>query len=126
VRKAARLAAVGPAACRSGRATSQARAYASSGAASTASTSHRILAGITAEQDIASVAGQLAELTQTVQELAAGLKALSERANRQQELVEVQAERGEIQQERIELAARELAEVSARLQSAANALRESV
>jgi hypothetical protein len=37
-----------------------------------------------------------------------------------------QQERAEIQQERIDLAARELAEVSDRLQAAANALRESV
>jgi hypothetical protein len=35
-------------------------------------------------------------------------------------------ERADTQQERIDLAARELAEVSARLQAAANALRESV
>ena len=42
-----------------------------------------------------------------------------ERANKQQE-------RTEIQQERIDLAARELAEVSARLQAAANTLRESI
>jgi len=62
------------------------------------------------------VAGQLAELTQQVQQIVA-------RLNSQQELVELQAERAEIQQERIELAARELAEVSARLQSAADALR---
>jgi hypothetical protein len=37
-----------------------------------------------------------------------------------------QKERSEIQQERIDLAARELAEVSDRLQAAANALRESI
>ena len=37
-----------------------------------------------------------------------------------------QQERSDIQQERIDLAARELAEVSARLQAAANALRESI
>ena len=37
-----------------------------------------------------------------------------------------QQERAEIQQERIDLAARELAEVSARIQAAANALRESL
>jgi hypothetical protein len=35
-------------------------------------------------------------------------------------------ERADTQQERIDLAARELAEVSARLQAAANALRESI
>ena len=48
------------------------------------------------------------------------------RLNSQQDLVELQAERAEIQQERIELAARELAEVSARLQSAADARRRAV
>jgi hypothetical protein len=35
-------------------------------------------------------------------------------------------ERAETQQERIDMAAQELAEVSARLQAAANALRESI
>jgi hypothetical protein len=39
---------------------------------------------------------------------------------------DVQQERAEIQQERIDLAARELAEVSARIQAAADALRESL
>jgi hypothetical protein len=51
---------------------------------------------------------------------------LRERADSQQKRAEFQQERTEIQQERIDLAARELAEVSARLQAAANALRESV
>jgi hypothetical protein len=37
-----------------------------------------------------------------------------------------QQERSDVQQERIELAARELADVSERLQAAANALRESI
>jgi hypothetical protein len=74
------------------------------------------LGSIAEDQDIAAVAGQLAELTQKVDDILA-------RLNDQQELVELQAERAEIQQERIELAARELAEVSARLQSAADALR---
>ena len=37
-----------------------------------------------------------------------------------------QQERTDVQQERIELASRELAEVSDRLQAAANALRESI
>lgn len=58
--------------------------------------------------------------------MAAELTALQQRSNNQQQLVDVQAERAEIQQERIELAARELAEVSARLQAAANALRDSI
>jgi molecular chaperone GrpE (heat shock protein) len=74
---------------------------------------------VTAEEDIASVAGQLADLTRTVQEMAGQLTEVRERANRQQE-------RTETQQERIDLAARELAEVSDRLQAAANALRESI
>jgi hypothetical protein len=58
--------------------------------------------------------------------MAADLKTLTERADTQQTLAIVQQERAEIQQERIDLAARELAEVSDRLQAAANALRESV
>jgi hypothetical protein len=49
-----------------------------------------------------------------------------ERADRQQERANSQQERTEVQQERIDLAARELAEVSDRLQAAANALRESI
>jgi DNA-binding protein len=79
----------------------------------------RISRAMTSDQDIASIAGQLAELTQAVEALAA-------RLINHEHLVEVQAERAEIQQERIELAARELAEVSARLQSAAEALRPPV
>ena len=47
------------------------------------------------------------------------LKALRDRADSQQAKTETQ-------QERIDLAARELAEVSDRLQAAANALRESI
>jgi chromosome segregation ATPase len=82
--------------------------------------------GITADDDIASVAGQLAELTHTVEEMAAELKALRERADSQQTRADSQHERTEVQQERIDLAARELAEVSARLQAAADALRESI
>jgi molecular chaperone GrpE (heat shock protein) len=84
------------------------------------------MSGITTADDIASVAGQLSELTHTVEEMAADLKILKERADTQQTLATVQQERAEIQQERIDLAARELAEVSDRLQAAANALRESV
>jgi hypothetical protein len=52
------------------------------------------------------------------------LKALRERADSQQQRADNQQERTEVQQERIDLAARELAEVSDRLQAAANALRE--
>jgi hypothetical protein len=58
--------------------------------------------------------------------MAAQLKALKERADTQQERANSQQARAEIQQERIDLAARELAEVSDRLQAAANALRESI
>ena len=73
----------------------------------------------TAEDDIASVAGQLAELTRTVETMSVQLNEVLERAERQQE-------RSDVQQERIDVAARELAEVSDRLQAAANALRDSV
>jgi hypothetical protein len=58
--------------------------------------------------------------------MAAQLKALQESADSQQRRANAQQERAEVQQERIDLAARELAEVSARLQAAANALRESI
>ena len=81
---------------------------------------------MTAQEDIASVAGQLADLTRTVEQMANQLTALRERADGQQERANSQQERAEVQQERIDLAARELAEVSARLQAAANALRESI
>jgi hypothetical protein len=74
---------------------------------------------MTAEEDIASVAGQLAALTHTVEEMAGELKDVRERA-------ESERERTNIQQERIDLAARELANVSERLQAAATALRESI
>jgi chromosome segregation ATPase len=74
---------------------------------------------VSAEDDIASVAGQLAALTQTVDVMERQLTELRQRADNQQA-------RGETQQERIDLAARELAEVSERLQAAANALRESI
>jgi peptidoglycan hydrolase CwlO-like protein len=74
---------------------------------------------MTDQEDIASVAGQLADLTHTVEAMEKRLDAVRERADNQQE-------RANTQQERIDLAARELAEVSERLQAAANALRESV
>ena len=74
---------------------------------------------MTAEEDIALVAGQLADLTRTVQQMQQQLTDFRERADSQQE-------RSDVQQERIELAARELADVSERLQAAANALRESI
>jgi len=81
---------------------------------------------VTAQEDIAAVAGQLADLTRTVEGMAEQLKMLSERADSQQERSNSQYERTETQQERIDLAARELAEVSDRLQAAATALRASV
>lgn len=81
---------------------------------------------MTTHQDTALIAGQLADLTRTVEEMASQLKALRERADSQQVRADSQQERAEIQQERIDLAARELAEVSDRLQAAANALRESI
>ncbi len=71
------------------------------------------------EEDTAMIARQLADLTRHVNEMAAQLTAIREGAITQQE-------RADTQQERIDLAARELGEVSARLQAAANALRESI
>jgi hypothetical protein len=58
--------------------------------------------------------------------MAAQLKALQTRSDSQQERANSQQERAETQQERIDLAAKELADVSDRLQAAANALRESI
>jgi hypothetical protein len=63
-------------------------------------------------EDTAVIAGQLADLTRAVEQMADQLATVRERAD--------------TQQERIDLAARELAEVSSRLQAAANALRESL
>jgi len=77
------------------------------------------IARMTAKEDIASVAGQLADLTRTVETMATELREIQQRATAQQE-------RADIQQERIELAARELTDVSDRLQAAARALRDSV
>jgi hypothetical protein len=74
---------------------------------------------MTAQKDTAIIAGQLAALTRTVEQMAGQLKQVRERADSQQE-------RSDTQQERIDLAARELTEVSDRLQAAANALRESI
>lgn len=64
------------------------------------------------QDDTAVIAGQLADLTRAVEQMANQLSAIRERAD--------------TQQERIDLAAKELAEVSTRLQAAANALRESI
>ena len=77
-------------------------------------------------EDTAIIASQLAELTRTVEQMASQLKALRERADNEQQRADKQQERSEVQQERIDLAARELAEVSDRLQAAANALRQSI
>jgi ABC-type phosphonate transport system ATPase subunit len=74
---------------------------------------------MTDREDIAAVAGQLADLTQTVEKMGSQLTEMRESAASQ-------LERSEIQQERIDIAARELAEVSDRLQAAANALRASI
>jgi hypothetical protein len=74
---------------------------------------------MTEEQDTALIAAQLADLTQTVEAMAKELQALRERTHQQ-------AQRADTQQGRIDIAARELAEVSDRLQAAANALRQSV
>ena len=62
---------------------------------------------------------QLAELTHTVEEMAKEFRTLLERTSTQQA-------RADVQQERIDLAARELAEVSERIQAAANALRNEI
>lgn len=67
---------------------------------------------MTGEDERELMARQLADLTRAVDHMSDLLSALGERAD--------------IQQERIDLAARELGEVSARLQAAANALRESI
>jgi hypothetical protein len=75
------------------------------------------LEAVTAREDIASVAGQLAGLTRTVEEMADQLRVLQKDAVSQKE-------RSNAQQERIDIATRELAEVSARLQAAASALRQ--
>ena len=72
-----------------------------------------------AQEERALIAGQLAELTRAVEQMSGQLAMLRERADTQQV-------RADTQQERIDLAARELNEVSARLQAAANALRESI
>ena len=74
---------------------------------------------MTTREDIASVAGQLAGLTRTVEGMADQLRMLQKSAVTQQE-------RSNAQQERIDHAARELAEVSARLQAAADALRQAL
>jgi hypothetical protein len=79
-----------------------------------------------AQEDPAIIAGQLAGLTRTVEQMADQLKAFRERADSQQKRADSRQEHTEIQQERTDLAARELAEVSDRLHAAANALRASI
>ena len=74
---------------------------------------------MTPDDNIALVAGQLAELTEAVAKIEKQLHAVLERAATAQT-------RADMQQERIDLAAHELTEVSDRLQAAANALRQAV
>jgi hypothetical protein len=81
---------------------------------------------LTDKDDIALVAGQLANLTRTVTEIEARVRTLYQHAENQQARADQQRDRTEVQQERIDLAARELAEVSARLQAAADALQASI
>ena len=81
---------------------------------------------MTTNDDIAAVAGQLADLTRTVEEMQRQLVAVVERARSQQEITERQQTRADVQQERIDLAAKELADVSVRLQAAADALRQAI
>jgi hypothetical protein len=81
---------------------------------------------VTAREDIATVAGQLADLTRTVEEMQRQLVGVVERANSQQDKADRQQARADVQQERIDLAAKELADVSVRLQAAADALRQAI
>lgn len=74
---------------------------------------------MTDDSDIALIAGQLADLTKVVQDMADQLQRLLAASADQKT-------RADVQQERIDLAARELTEVSDRLQAAATALRQSV
>ena len=74
---------------------------------------------MTDDADIGLIAGQLADLTHVVEEMAKQLQGLLEEAVGQRT-------RADVQQERIDLAARELTEVSDRLHAAANALRQEV
>jgi len=74
---------------------------------------------MTEDADIELIAAQMAELTHVVEDMGKQLHRLVDAS--------VTAHtRADVQQERIEIAARELAEVSDRLQAAANALRQSV
>lgn len=71
------------------------------------------------DSDLALVAGQMAELTHVVEGMAKQLQLLLD-------ATATALTRADVQQERIEIAAHELAEVSDRLQAAANALRRSI
>jgi hypothetical protein len=110
------------------------------------------LKNVTTQEDIAQVAAQLAELTQTVEAMAKDLKAMTERADTQEARSDTQEARSDtqearsdnqearsdnwrtmadiqdddalMQQERVDLAARELADVTRRLQAAATLLQE--
>jgi len=90
------------------------------------------LENVTTQEDIAQVAAQLADLTQTVEAMAKDLKAMTERADTQEAradnwrtIADIQDDDALMQQERVDLAARELADVSHRLQAAATLLQES-
>jgi hypothetical protein len=72
---------------------------------------------MTRDDDTALIAGQLADLTHKVEEIE---KQLATVLSRTEGLLKL----ADTQQERIDIAARELAEVSERLQAAANALRQ--
>jgi hypothetical protein len=72
---------------------------------------------MSAEAERALIAGQLADLTRAVEQMADQLKTLREGTD-------TQKERADTQQERIDIAALELGEVISRLQAAATALRE--
>ena len=78
------------------------------------------------QEDTAIIASQLADLTRNVEQMAAQLKALGDRADTQQRRADSEQERTEMQQESIRVAAHELDEVSDRLHAAANALREAI
>ena len=69
--------------------------------------------------------GEIFDFARDIRFKYVALAKISLQAHRK-ERADKQQERSEIQQERIDLAARELAEVSDRLQAAANALRESI
>ena len=68
---------------------------------------------MTAREDIATVAGQLADLTRTVEEMQRQLVGVVERADSQQDKADRQQARADVQQERIDLAAKELEPTSA-------------